>query len=438
MNAANTTNTGSRATMRNAVTGVLSVVLLAGCTMGEKAAPSNVSAAEAKAMLADGRTNAAIDAAEAAVLGAPRNAGYRAMLGNAYLRAGRFEAAATTYDDARRLGDQSARTALSLALARIGAGKGDAALNVLAAERADIAPADLGLAVALAGDPRGGISILSDALRNGANTAKVRQNLAYSYALAGMWREARVMAAEDVPADQLGDRMAQWASTARPEMYRNRVAALIDAPVVADPGQPQRLALANFPDAAQFAAATESGTPVSLAAADPVGVEATPLAPAAAPRTKASVAPVAVAAAPTQRAVAPRARYVSNPVVQAIPSRLASSAVAVANEPASRAASSALDNATHLIQLGSFSSRARAEKAWDIYLARNPELKGFERLITPANVRGKTYYRVQAAGFDRASAKAMCGSMARSGEGCLALADRRGPQAVSRTQRARR
>ena len=434
MKAAETNNAGSRAAMRNAVTGVLSVVLLAGCTMGEKAAPSNVSAAEAKAMLAEGRTNAAIDAAEAAVLGAPRDAGYRAGLGNAYLRAGRFEAAATTYEDARRLGDQSARTALSLALARIGGGKADDALEVLAAERAEIAPADLGLAVALAGDPRGGISILSDALRNGQNTAKVRQNLAYSYALAGMWREARLMAAEDVPADQLGNRMAQWASTARPEMVRHRVAALLDAPVIADPGQPQRLALANYPDAAQFASAPVEAEPASLAAADPVGVEAAPMAPLSGSRAKAPSAPVAIAAAPES----PRSRYVSKPIVQAIaPRSVSAPAVAVARDASPRAVSKA-DDGTHLVQLGSFSSRARAEKAWNIYLARNPELKGFERLITPANVRGKTYYRVQAAGFDRSGAKAMCGTMARSGEGCLALADRRGPQAVGRTQRARR
>ena len=44
----------------------------------------------------------------------------------------------------------------------------------------------------------------------------VRQNLAYAYALAGNWRAARVMAAEDVPADQLDARLAQWAASAAP------------------------------------------------------------------------------------------------------------------------------------------------------------------------------------------------------------------------------
>ena len=54
------TQTTSRAAMRNAVTGVLSFVLLAGCTMGDKPAPSQVSAADAKQMMAKGQTNGGI------------------------------------------------------------------------------------------------------------------------------------------------------------------------------------------------------------------------------------------------------------------------------------------------------------------------------------------------------------------------------------------
>lgn len=412
------TQTNSRAAMRNAVTGVLSFMLLAGCTMGDKPAPSQVSAADAKQMLAKGQTNGAIDASEAAVLASPRDAQYRAGLGNAYLQAGRFEAAATSYEDARALGDDTARTALSLALAKIGGGKGEEALKVLAANRDSIPAGDLGLAVSLAGDARGGIQILTDALRTGRSTAKLRQNLAYSYALAGQWREARVMAAEDVPADQVGKRMAQWAQTARPDLVRHRVAALLDTPVVADPGQPQQLALNNYADAVQFAREDNADTPVAVAAADPVGVEAGP-----APRTEAPRSAPVIAAA--SRA-APRSRYISNPVVQSVaPRSIAAPRTDVARASASPA-TRAVANGSHVIQLGSFTSRARAERAWNIYLARNPELEAFERVITPAKVRGKLYYRVQAAGFDRSGARSMCGTVKRNGEGCLAYADPRG------------
>lgn len=435
-----TAHTTSRAAMRNAVTGVLSFVLLAGCTMGDKPAPSQVSAAEAKQMLANGQTNGAIDAAEAAVLASPRNAGYRAGLGNVYLKTGRFEAAATSYEDARALGDVSPRTALSLALAKIGGGQGDAALKVLAANREAIPAGDLGLAVSLAGDPRGGILILTNALRSGENSAKVRQNLAYSYALAGQWREARVMAAEDVPADQVGQRMAQWAATARPDLVRHRVAALIDAPVVADPGQPQQLALSNYSDAVQFARGDTEVTLAEFALAEPVGAEAPVAARAPAPRA----APVVAAVAPMPAAVPTRDRFVSKPVVQSVAARsialrsAAGSQAEVARAQAPRSAPAAMADGTHVIQLGSFTSRARAEKAWDIYLSRNPELNEFERVITPAKVRGKLYYRVQAAGFDRSGAKAMCGTVVKNGEGCLAYADPRGPGATAVAMRSRR
>ncbi len=435
-----TAQSTSRAAMRNAVTGVLSFVLLAGCTMGDKPAPSQVSAAEAKQMQANGQTNGAIDAAEAAVLASPRNAGYRAGLGNVYLETGRFEAAATSYEDARALGDASPRTALSLALARIGGGQGDAALKVLAANREAIPAGDLGLAVSLAGDPRGGILILTNALRSGENSAKVRQNLAYSYALAGQWREARVMAAEDVPADQVGQRMAQWAATARPDLVRHRVAALIDAPVVADPGQPQQLALSNYSDAVQFARSDTEVTPAEFALAEPVGAEAPVAARAPAPRP----VPVVAAVTPMSAAVPTRDRFVSKPVVQSVAARsiaprsAAGPQADVARAQPPRSAPTAMADGTHVIQLGSFTSRARAEKAWGIYLSRNPELKEFERVITPATVRGKLYYRVQAAGFDRSGANAMCGTVAKNGEGCLAYADPRGPGATAVAMRSRR
>ena len=52
---------------------------------------------------------------------------------------------------------------------------------------------------------------MGNAIRNGENTPKMRQNIAYAYALAGRWREARLMAQQDVPADQVSHRMQEWA-----------------------------------------------------------------------------------------------------------------------------------------------------------------------------------------------------------------------------------
>ena len=80
-----------------------------------------------------------------------------------------------------------------------------------------VGPSDLGLALALAGEPQRGVGVLVNAVRSSdVATPKLRQNLAYAYALAGNWRAARVMAAEDVPADQLEARLAQWARMSAP------------------------------------------------------------------------------------------------------------------------------------------------------------------------------------------------------------------------------
>ena len=92
----------------------LASVTLAGCAT--KAAPrADFSAGRAEAALAKGDTSAAIHNAEAAVLADPRNANYRTTLGAAYMEAGRFLAARTSFDDAMKLGDTSPRTALGLA-----------------------------------------------------------------------------------------------------------------------------------------------------------------------------------------------------------------------------------------------------------------------------------------------------------------------------------
>ena len=64
----------------------------------------------------------------------------------------------------------------------------------------------LGLDVQLAGETEQGVHVLSNAVRGGDNTPKSRQNLAYALALNGNWAGARIMAAEDVPLDQLDAR----------------------------------------------------------------------------------------------------------------------------------------------------------------------------------------------------------------------------------------
>lgn len=423
----------------------LASVALSGCTT--KAAPrADLSADKAQSLLAKGKTDKAIGHAEAAVLADPRNAAYRAMLGAAYLEEGRFVSAAQSFDDAMALGDQSARTALSYALAEIAAGNHSRAIAVLDDWRDDIPAADLGLAFALAGEADRGVHILGNALRAGENTPKLRQNLAYAYALQGNWRAARLMAAEDVPAGQLEDRISEWARTARPDDYGKRVAALLGVDPVADPGQPVALALANHPSAEQLVAEAAALVP---ARTQPQTVDIAPSAPSAElPPLELPAAPAPsraqplpqlaqtgpdvarpekfedafAAPAPTGATLAQMVentvRFISQPVVQKMPARHGA-----AEQPARREARRPERvSGDHLVQLGSFSSRQGARRAWGIYTKRHPELENYDMVITEARVRGKTYWRVSAGGLGASQANSMCASVKRGGEGCITWA----------------
>lgn len=448
-----------------ALTSALGLVTLAGCST-QGAPRADVSASKAQTALKKGKTDVAIANAEAAVLAEPRNAAYRAVLGAAYLDAGRFASAATSFDDAMNLGDTSGRTALGFALAAIGQGDNARAVSVLDDWRDAIPADDLGLALALAGQPDRGVHVLGNALRGGQSTPKLRQNLAYAYALQGNWRAARIMASEDVPPAQLDARISEWAQIAKPEDFQKRVAGLLNVPVRADAGQPVQLALSNNPGAEQFAAeAAAIATPVAASAelpavegfvasappprelppinGIPVGsrpAEPAPQVAAVAPEVRApeSFQDAFKAPAPTGATVAQVAanaiKFVANPVVQTAPTRHGAAA------PAKRVGSPQVGaDGSQLVQLGSFRSEAGARRAWGVYAKRYPELGNYQMVITQAKVRGKTYFRVSAGGFQVASARSMCGKVKARGQGCIAWADGRPlPGAVDRSYRLAR
>jgi Flp pilus assembly protein TadD len=436
-----------------AATTAMAAALLTGCT-ASVAPPATVSANKAEAALAGGKHAPAIAHAEAAVLAEPHNAAYRSILGSAYLDAGRFASAATSFDDAMQLGDDSPRTALSLALAMIGEGRHRDAATLLIDREGQIASADVGLALALAGQPERGIHLMGNAIRAGENTPKMRQNLAYAYALAGKWREARLMAEQDVPANKVADRIEEWAAMARPEAWQHRVAALLQVPAgVTDAGQPLQLALGNNPsidqlmaEASVFAASESSPLPEFAAAHAPVPTAELPaLSPVDPSAAYASTSASASIPAPAPSPAHPNefqsaftgpsptgplaavtqdtARFVREPVVQAAPTPVSAPTPVRASAPAAPRAVQA--DGTHLVQLGSFGSEQGARRAWDIYTKKYPELASREMVITEAVVRGKRYWRVSAGGFGRASSSAMCGRVRAGGAGCFAWAEGR-------------
>lgn len=421
--------------------GAAVVALAAGISLTPEAvvakpAPDKI-AAQARKALGSGQVDKAIQLGEQLVSANPQEAGYRAILGQAYLRAGRFESAVQALDDAMKLGDNSARTALGLALANSGMGRNDEAIAILGDWRDAIPAADLGLAYAMAGDPERGTAILVGALRGGESTPKLRQNLAYAYALGGRWREARIMASQDVPADQLDARISTWANRAKPEDSRLRVAGLLGAPLRSDRGMPAQLALSASSDQQQLAVETAAQrvTPAVAVNAELPPVQAAPIAQ---PRAQPAAAPVI---APRTAAIV----FVEKPVIQRVPSLPDKAPVAGAKRPAATlaaapgrvmkrpvqaahpvqaarpvAAPAVSKGSTHAIQLGSFFSEQGARRAWGQYVARNPELRGFKMVITTAQVRGKTYWRVAAGGLDGRGAGGLCSKVKSRGGVCFA------------------
>lgn len=414
------------------LTAALASTALAGCA--GKAAPSAaVSADAAKAALAKGKGDKAVVAAEAAVLASPRDGATRALLGASYIEAGRFASAAAAFGDAMALGETSDRTVLTRALALSAGQQYAEAQALLAQHQGDLDAADYGLAITLAGSPQQGIEVLSNALRYGENTPKLRQNLAYAFALKGDWRSARLIGAQDVAADKLDQRLGEWAQLSMPQMATQRVAALLGVTAKADSGQPAMLALTNFPTTEQLAAeaATQDAAPVApvvfadgdaeLPAADAIAVPVALARYDAEPVLVASPAPVATSYTPAApRIILPAAK--PSPVV---PLRVAvAKPVPAKPSPAFKAAFVRQPGA-YRVQLGSYLSQGDASAAWARFQKRHPELKGAERVVTKASVNGRTYYRVAAGGFAKASAASFCALVKQGGGGCIAYSSAR-------------
>ena len=470
----------SQKTLGYVAASAIAVALIGGCTGSAHLAKAGTYGARDEAR--DERGGAkGVSQAERAVARSPQNASLRAGLGLAYLQAGRFASATSAFDDAMRLGDNSPRTALSLALAKIGAGRSREAVAILDDWRDTIPAGDLGLALALAGESTRGVAILTDALRGGQNTAKLRQNLAYAYALDGRWREARTMMAQDVPADEIDRRISEWAMQGRPEDAQKRVASLLGAPVRNDPGLPQNLALSDSASVEQLAAEA-TAAPIQ-AAPQPVAASGELPAAGEAPAATSVAAPAVAAvsempavqtysapaySAPTYTAPTYDAAASQEvPVVQPVEANNFATAFTSPSAPLQTASSNyrssrktprtvrvALPaakpiiarNGSHLVQLGSFSSPQGARRGWGILAARNPQLREYRMVITPAVVKGRNFWRVAAAGFDSGTALGMCSSVRNRGGACFAYAFNRapagalpgGPQGISGPQMARR
>ena len=174
---------------------------------GDKVDRSNIGiATRAQIAVEKGDYATAVTLAERAVGNTPNDAGFRALLGNAYFGSGRFASAESAYRDSLSLLPGQPQVVLKLALVTIAQGKTDSAIAVLEGARGVLDPSDYGLALALAGQPQAAVNVLDAAAREVGADSRVRQNLALAHALAGDWTQARTVASQDVAADQLDSR----------------------------------------------------------------------------------------------------------------------------------------------------------------------------------------------------------------------------------------
>lgn len=330
---------------------------------------------------------AAVALAEKAVALSPRDAALRALLGRAYLQAGRFASARTMLEEALALDGRDGRAALSLVLARIAGGDWAAARATILAHADTIAADDYGLAVALSGDPAGGVGVLMRAARRPGAGPRTRQNLALALALAGQWGAAKAVAEADLSPADVDRRMTEWAEFARPRAASDQVAHLLGVRAAADAGRPAALAL-NAPAAP------------AVAVAD------------AAPAPRAAPVVAKVVFAPPREVVQPLAVQSVTHAAKVAPKRWTQLIPA----PAAPA------KGTWFMQIGAFDSPEVARDVW----AREARRFAAFRRLTPHGSHHRNgrrgFHQLSVGGFARADAVALCERYRISGGACFVRA----------------
>jgi Flp pilus assembly protein TadD len=361
-------------------------------------------AGRAQSALADKNGAAAIGFAESAVSLMPQSAEYRQLLAQSYMQGGRFRSAAQTYGEVLSLSPGNGKAALNLALAQVATGDWQAARATLGTYRAVIPAGDRGLALSLAGDTAGGIAVLTELARSTDGNAKIRQNLALSYALAGNWPAARVVATADMAPADVDARLAQWAAFAQPATSSDQVAGLLGVRAVEDQGQPVALALNAAP-------VPRDADPQALAAAEPAAAAVVE-------------APVAVAAAETPSPFAKVSFGPRQEVVQALPAVLlrptGATKVALGQRSATLAYEVRKPTAGNwYVQLGAFETAGVAKDAWGRATRRFASFAGHAPNGVNFRAKGEDFYRLSVGGFSRSEAVSICRQYRAKGGACF-------------------
>lgn len=441
-----------------AVSAIALASMIAGCAAPQQKtgfggrADENVGlATRALAALKANNVPTAVDFAERAVQQSPNDAGFRALLGNAYFASGRFWSAEAAYKDSLTLYSNQPQVILKLALVETALGKKAEAVAFLQAGRSVLDASNYGLALALAGDSADAIPVLDAAARQQGADATVRQNLALAHALAGDWTEARTIAAQDVPGNQLDARIHQWMQFASPAKPSDQIAALVGVtPAAVDHGQPIRLALRKTDTMLAQAVTSPQAAPARVAPAAPVTVAQ--LAPAPHPQIAEAPAPqpapkfVEAVATPTpapqgEPAVAPAPPAVGSILAEAssvasttktmlvtaahkaesvVASFIPHKAPAVKPKPRRIAAVSRRGNSNVVMQLGSYRSPGQVTAGWNHLTQRYPALRAYLPLRARFDSANGTFWRLSVQGFEsQREAIARCNLLKSRGGHCF-------------------
>lgn len=403
-----------------AVSAIALASMLAGCAtpqakthFGGKAADENVGlATRAMAALNSNKIPEAIDYAERAVAQNPDDAGFRALLGNAYFAGGRFASAEAAFKDSLTLYSNQPSVILKLALVDTALGRKDEAVALLQAGRSALDASNYGLALALAGQPDQAIPVLEAAARGKNSDATVRQNLALAHALAGDWTEARTIASQDVPGDKLDARIHQWMQLASAAKPSDQVTAFIGVtPAAKDPGQPVRLALRKtdtmVAEASPAPVVAPAPTPqprVAEAAPMPPAVVQASASPAPAPQEDAAAAPtpipaVAEAPVPTPVAMLTAAAHQVSSAVESFITKKPAAAARPAKAHRAVAARRPLGHGDSVVQLGSYRTPQQVAAGWNHLTQRYPALRAYLPLKARFDSPNGTYWRLSIQGF---------------------------------------
>ncbi|QDZ07383.1 SPOR domain-containing protein [Sphingomonas panacisoli] len=409
-----------------AVGGLVQGVAAAGeRTAAQLAAAARDDASKASRAIAKRNADDAVRYAELAVGEQPQSAEYRALLGQAYLIAGRFSSASTALTDSLGLAPGDGKVALNLALAQIAEGDWQGARRTLDSNSGSISVSDRGLAMALAGDPGSAVDLMLPMARQPGADSKLRQNLALSLALGGRWQDAKVVAGMDLSPTETDKRIEEWAAFARPTGRADQVASLLGVSPVSDPGQPIALALnAATPVVAVAAVAPTPVTGAPAAAFVAAPAPATVVDPMVAP--KPSVSGVVFGARAEVVQPLPIKAVVTAPVKPVVASSPVKSKnfvkplVATTTPGASKVGvKPVVGKGNFVVQLGAYDSAGVARDGW-ARASRN--FSGYAPQGMPITVAGKTYYRLSVGGFDEAGAKRLCSNYRAKGGKCFVRA----------------